>query len=100
MRQKLDPNAHGWMFIRYALTCKQYHLHDLVSIRLIVSRDVLFIDKEAYHLPAAGEQGERILHYIPASMEPAQIKVIQPASQLSWREVETPPLAISPPDDV
>ena len=99
-RRKLDPNARRYKFIGYALTCKQYRIYDPVSKRLIISRDVVFSEKEAYHFRAAGEQGERILNYIPALIEPVEIQDIQPASQLSPREVEMPPPAISPPDDV
>ena len=98
-RRKLDANARRCMFIGYALTCKQYRLYDPVSKQLIISRDVVFSEKEAYHVRTAGERGEKILHYIPASIEPVEIQDIQPASQVSSRQVETPPPAISPPED-
>ena len=74
-RRKLDPNARKCIFIGYALTCKQYRLYDPVSKRLIVSRDVVFNEKESYHTCAVGERGERILHYIPTPIVPAEIPV-------------------------
>ena len=70
-RRKLDPNAWKCIFIRYALTCKQYRLYDPVNKRLIVSRDVIFSEKESYHTLAVGERGEKLLHYIPAPIKPA-----------------------------
>ena len=97
--QKLDSNVRRCMFIRYALTCKQYRLYHPVSKWVIISRDVVFSEKEGFHFHPAGEWGERILHYIPASIEPVQIQDFQFASQLRPRQVETPPLAISPSND-
>ena len=82
------------MFIGYALTTKQYRLYDPVSKRLIILRDVVFSEKEAYHHRAVGEQGERILHYIPALAEPDMEDI--PIYPASVTQADQPPLPLPP----
>ena len=82
------------MFIGYALTRKQYRLYDPVSKRLIISRDVVFSEKEAYYTRSVGERGERILHYVPEPIKPAETE----PNLTSLRETDMPPLALMPQD--
>ena len=96
-RQKLDPNMRKCMFIGYALTCKQYRLYDPISKRLIISRDAVFNEKEAYHECAVGKRGEKVLYYIPTPIEPSEI---QSATQRSLREWGTPLQSHTPQDEV
>ena len=92
-RRKLDPNAQKCVFIGYALTCKQYCLYDPVSKWLLVSRDVIFSEKESYYTSAVGERGERILHYTPTSIETADI----PNFTKSVTVADPPPQSPPPP---
>ena len=89
-RRKLDPNARKCIFIGYALTCKQYRLYDPISKRLIISRDVIFNEKESYHTQVVGERGERILHYIPTPTKMEDVPV-PPASATIVDQPQPPP---------
>ena len=93
-RRKLDPNARKCIFIGYALSCKQYRLYNPVSKRLIISRDVVFSEKESYHTRAVGERGEKILHYLPMPIVPAD-ELVRTASEtvaISPLPANSPPL--------
>ena len=94
-RRKLDPNARKCIFIGYALTCKQYRLYDPISKRLtVISRDVIFNEKESYHTQVVGERGERILHYIPTPTEP--VDVLVPLASATIVDLPPPPPDSSP----
>lgn len=73
--KKLNPNARKCIFVGYTLTCKQYRLYDPASKWFVVLRHVISSEKEPYHTRGAGERGERILYYIPAPIEHADIPV-------------------------
>jgi hypothetical protein len=48
MRKKLDNKGHKCLFVGYSEDTKSYKLYEPIAIKVIISRDVQFVENEAW----------------------------------------------------